>query len=357
MKHILISFIVSFIVNFLIVRLSKNINKLITDHIHEGPQKFHVKPTPRLGGIGIYLAVISISIYSFIFNVETKYLFLMLLISSLPVFISGIYEDITKTLSPKARILLMLIGASLAYFLLDAKVIRIDIPYIDSFISLPLISFLFTVFAIIGLTNAINIIDGFNGLAAGVSIMIFFAIAYVAFYTGDKFILLASFSMIGAILGFFFFNYPYGLIFLGDGGAYFIGFVIAVLSILLVKNHSEVSAWFPVMVSIYPIYETIFSIYRKKFLRKISPMVPDGLHFHMIIYKTIVKKLLGTNNPLYRNPATSPLIWGLNILGVVPAVLFWRNTIALIFFVLLFMFIYTKIYFSIIKSKTPKGAY
>ncbi|GAB6072777.1 glycosyltransferase [Venenivibrio stagnispumantis] len=355
MKHFLISFIISFIINFLIIKLAKRINKLITDHLHHGPQKFHVRPTPRLGGVGIYLAFLFMSLYGFAFNLETKYSFIMLIVSSFLVFLSGILEDITKSLQPKIRLIFMAIGAGLAYFLLDTKIIRLDIPYIDIIIAIPIISFIFTIFAIVGLTNAINIIDGFNGLAGGVSIMIFLAIAYIAYQTNDQFVLLASFVMIGAILGFFVFNYPYGLIFLGDGGAYFIGFVMAVLSILLVKNHNQVSAWFPVMVAIYPIYETLFSIYRRKFLKKTYSMAPDSMHLHSIFYKTIVKKLLGTHNPIYRNPATSPLVWGLNSLGIIPAVFFYNNTPILIISVLIFIFIYTKIYFSIIKSKLPKN--
>lgn len=356
MGYLLISFIVSFVINFLIIKLSKKINKLITDHLHRGPQTFHIRPTPRLGGVGIYLAFIVAALCSFFVNLESKYSFLMLIISSLLVFLSGLWEDITRSLQPKMRLTFMAIGASLAYLLLDAKIVRVDVPYLDAIVSTSLVSFLFTVFAVVGLTNAINIIDGFNGLASGVSIMILLAIAYVAYKTNDQFILLASFAMIGAIIGFFILNYPYGLIFLGDGGAYFIGFVIAVLSVLLVKNHDQVSAWFPVMVSIYPIYETLFSIYRRKFLKNSSPMAPDGLHLHTIFYKTIVKKLLGANNPMYRNPGTSPLIWGLNSLGVIPAVLFYDNTPILIIFSVLFAFTYTKIYFSILRSKLPKKA-
>jgi len=168
-------------------------------------------------------------------------------------------------------------------------------------------------------------------------------------------VLAVSLIMIGAVLGFFIFNYPFGLIFLGDGGAYLIGFTIAVLSILLVKNHPQVSAWFPIAVAVYPIYETLFSIYRRKFLRKVSPTQPDRFHLHTLLYKTIVKKLLGTSNPVYRNPATSPLIWVVNMVGVIPAVLFWDNTPVLVSFILLFAAVYTKIYFSILISKLPKG--
>ncbi len=353
MKHLIVSFIVSFLVNIVIIKLSKKINKLITDYVHLGPQTFHDKPTPRLGGIGLFIAIFCVTIYSFVFKFEEEYLLLMLMLSSMVVFLAGLYEDITKSLSPKIRILLIFIGASLAYFLLGAKIVRLDIPYIDSFISVPLISFLFTTFAIIGLTNAINIIDGFNGLASGVSIMIFIAIASVAFYTQDKFILFASIAMIGAIGGFFIFNYPYGSIFLGDGGAYFIGFVIAVLSVLLVKNHPQVSAWFVITVSIYPIFETLFSMFRRRFYKKSGVDQADSFHLHQLIYKRVVPQIFENikGEKLARNSATSIFLWLLCSLGVIPAVIFWNNTIALVIFAILFCIVYVWVYRRIVKFK------
>ncbi len=353
MKHLILSFIVSFLVNIIVIKLSKKINKLITDYVHLGPQTFHDKPTPRLGGISLFIAFFITNIYTFIFKIGVEYVLLILTISSMIIFLAGLYEDITNSLSPKIRMLLIFIGASLAYFLLGAKIVRLDIPYIDSFVSLPLVSFLFTTFAIVGLTNAINIIDGFNGLASGVSVMIFMAIAAVAFYTGDKFILFASITMIGAILGFFIFNYPYGLIFLGDGGAYFIGFVIAVLSILLVKNHTQVSAWFAIVVSIYPIFETVFSMFRRRFYKKSKVDQADSFHLHQLIYKRVIPQIFNNikDEKLARNSATSIFLWLLCSLGTIPAIIFWNNTIALIVSSIMFCAIYAWFYRRIVKFK------
>lgn len=128
-----------------------------------------------------------------------------------------------------------------------------------------------TALAVAGLANAINIIDGFNGLAAIVATMMFLSLALVAFHVGDVFVLSCALVMAGAILGFFLWNFPGGHIFLGDGGAYLIGFMLGELAVLLTMRHTEVSAWYPVLMFIYPIFETLFSIYRKQFLRGISP--------------------------------------------------------------------------------------
>ncbi|WP_457636412.1 MraY family glycosyltransferase [Persephonella sp.] len=348
----IISFIFSSIVCFFII---KYFPKYFYDPVKGGTQKLHHRPTPRAGGLGIFVGLVFAGLTLTIKGVAYLNYFWLFVVSSFPAFAGGLLEDITKKVGVKKRFVFMLISGVLAVFLLDSIVVRVDIPLVDQLFSFYPFAFVFTVFAVAGLTNAINIIDGFNGLASGVSISIFFAISYVAFVNNDYFVLAVSLIMIGAVLGFFIFNYPFGLIFLGDGGAYLIGFTIAVLSILLVKNHPQVSAWFPIAVAVYPIYETLFSIYRRKFLRKVSPTQPDRFHLHTLLYKTIVKKLLGTSNPVYRNPATSPLIWAVNMVGVIPAVLFWDNTPVLVSFILLFAAVYTKIYFSILRSKLPKG--
>src|SRR5450432_442468 len=121
-----------------------------------------------------------------------------------------------------------------------------------------------TLLCVTGVANAINIIDGFNGLASMCVMMMMLGIAYVAFQTGDEFIASTALIAAGSVLGFFVWNFPAGLIFLGDGGAYFLGFFIAEVSILLVNRNASVSPIFPVLLCAYPIFETIFSIYRKR---------------------------------------------------------------------------------------------
>ncbi|MGC8650975.1 MAG: glycosyltransferase family 4 protein, partial [Hydrogenobaculum sp.] len=305
MKYLIISFIISLLTNLLLIKASKRIAKLITDHLHEGPQKFHKRPTPRLGGVGIFLGFISVCIFIALNKPDISHHFLLFLISSIPVFLAGLLEDITRSIPPRARLILISTSAMLAFFLLKADITRTDISILNNLLHIKIISFLFTMFAIAGLTNAINIIDGFNGLASGVSLMIFIAIGYVAFENKDVLVLNLAMAIVGGIIGFMLLNYPYGLIFLGDGGAYFLGFSIAVLSILLVERNPQVSPWFPVTIAIYPIYETLFSIYRRKFLKNTSPFRPDSMHLHTLLYKTITKKLIKKHDKVYRNPLAS----------------------------------------------------
>lgn len=353
MVKFLLSFVVSFIVNFLIIKLSSRIDKLVTDHLHDGPQKFHDRPTPRIGGVGVFIAF---SLAAYYAQVSENNNYLMLLISSLPVFLFGVLEDVLKKISPKVRLLAAALSALLVYLLLNVYLTRIGIPYLDNIFEIKLIALCFTIFCIAGIANAINIIDGYNGLASVVSMIIFFAIAYVGFKVNDQFVYTVSFIMIGGIAGFFIWNYPFGKIFLGDGGAYFIGFTIAVLSVMLVKNHPQVSPWFPFLVVIYPVFETIFSFYRKKVLKGKSPFKPDGLHFHMLIYKRVVPFVfdININEKLIRNSATSPFLWLICSIGAIPAVIFWENTIVLIIFTIVFCVFYVWLYRGIVRFRVGR---
>ena len=345
LKYALFTAIFTFVVCLLLILLSKRISLFITDHLHNGPQRFHQHPTPRIGGIGLLIALF-LSIPLAKLNGETIYkFFFTLFFVSLPAFLSGLLEDITHKLSPRIRLIGIGISAVFAFWFIDGRVMKVDIAFVDYILSFILFSFLFTVFAIVGLTNAINIIDGFNGLASMISIMILMSIAFVAYKVGDLLITMYCVIFSSAILGFFFLNYPFGFIFLGDGGAYFIGYFISLMSILLTKRNPQVSPWFAVMVNLYPIVETLFSIYRRKFIHNTSFTNPDNLHFHTLVHKIVVKKLLGIKNHLCSNFITSPFLWIFNLFAVVPAMLFWNSTEKLQLCVIFFTFLYISLFF------------
>lgn len=268
----------------------------------------------------------------------------------LPVFLGGLVEDLIKNISPKMRLIFCFISAFLAFFLLDARIVKLDVPLLDNLVQLISISFIITMIAIAGLSNAINIIDGFNGLASGVSIIILTGLAYVAFKVNDIFILFSCLVIIAAIFGFFIWNYPRGCIFLGDCGAYLLGFLIAIMSILLVRRNPQVSAWLPMLLLIYPVWETIFSIYRRKLKQGKSPSIADRLHFHSLVYRRIVRWALGARDAGYitkRNSSTSVYLWGLTLLSFIPAVLLWNNSFLLqlstVSWIILYLWIYRKI--------------
>ena len=357
MVSFVLGFLVSLLITLMIVRYAHLHERFAIDSDLASVQKFHVRPVPRVGGIGILLGLAVAALQLVDHYPAVSHGILALVACGLPAFASGLIEDLTKRVSPSVRLVATMSAAAIAYVALHVAVVRISIPALDFLLSYAAVSFLVTVLAVAALANAINIIDGFNGLASMVALMMFASLAYVAFRLGDAIVLSASLIMMGAMLGFFIWNFPAGLIFLGDGGAYFIGFMLAELAISLVMRHREVSAWYPVLLFVYPIFETCFSIYRKKFVRGMSPGIPDGVHLHMLVYKRLMRWVVGAKTArelTRRNSLTSPYLWLLCLIGVIPATLFWQHTVHLFIFVVVFAATYVWLYVSIVRFRSPK---
>ncbi|MFD1559264.1 glycosyltransferase [Paraburkholderia silviterrae] len=352
-----LGFLVSLLVTLLIVRYAHLHERFSVDSDLAGVQKFHVRPVPRIGGTGILVGLVVAAAQLHFAYPAVSGGILGIVACGMPAFASGLVEDLTKRVSPLARLICTMAAAALAYFVLGIAVTRISVPPLDFLLSYAAISCVITVLAVAALANAINIIDGFNGLASMVAFMMFASLAYVAFQVHDAVVLSASFIMMGAVLGFFIWNFPAGLIFLGDGGAYFIGFMLGELAILLVMRNRDVSAWYPVLLFMYPIFETCFSIYRKKFVRGMSPGIPDGVHLHMLVYKRLMRWAVGARTArelTRRNSLTSPYLWLLCLVAVIPATLFWRHTLHLFCFVVVFALTYVWLYVSIVRFRSPK---
>ncbi|KGD93905.1 glycosyl transferase [Achromobacter sp. RTa] len=357
MLYLLVAFIVSLVFTLLVLRFNAVHGKFTADHDTKGVQKYHDKPVPRIGGVSLVFAMSCIFVLATIREPTLSHEPLTLLAVAMPAFLGGLVEDITKRVRVLQRLALAMISGMAAYYFLGATLTRLDIYGIDWLLQFGPISFVVTAFAIAGAANAINIIDGYNGLAAVVSAMIFAGFSYVAYYLGDRLLLVTCVGMIGAILGFLLWNYPRGLIFLGDGGAYFIGFMIGTVSVLLLARHPYVSAWFPLLLCIYPVFETLFSIYRKKWLRGISPGAPDGVHLHMLIYKRVVRWAVGSRESRHRNQRnsmTSPYLWLLSSMAVIPAVLFWQMPYVLMACAAAFSVTYVLLYRKLVLFRMPR---
>lgn len=354
MSGILLAFFSSFIMTLLIIRTQRLHGQYSADHDLSGPQKFHTLSIPRIGGIAVGLGIFFATILRWT-GKEGQTLEPIFIFCALFPFGIGIAEDITKKIGVKIRLLFISIGAIAATQLLEMPIVRLDIYGLDYFLSIPTIAILFTVFAITGLTNAYNIIDGFNGLASMVAIITLLALGYVAFKVGDFPLIYLSVTMAAALMGFFIWNYPRGLVFLGDGGAYLSGFWIALISILMVSRHKEISPWFALAVNGYPILETLFTIYRRKIHQGKSPGSPDGIHFHTLIYRRILNPAYSkSNHDWYSgNARTAPYLWILTALSVAPAILYPNSTYILIITSILFACFYIWLYQKIVRFSTP----
>jgi UDP-GlcNAc:undecaprenyl-phosphate/decaprenyl-phosphate GlcNAc-1-phosphate transferase len=357
MSVLAVSFLVSFLFTLWVLRYGHWHARFTADSDFSGVQKFHSVAVPRIGGLGIFLGILLALCVRYFENAEVGLFGLLLIAASLPAFISGLTEDLTKRVGVKVRLLATMVSAGLAGYFLNAWLGSVQVLGIDDLmLTYPVIAIAITCFAVGGVANAFNIIDGYNGLSSMVAVIILSGITYVAFQVGDFPIMIAALAMIGALLGFLVFNYPRGLIFLGDGGAYFVGFWIAELSVLLTARHPEVSKWFPLLLCLYPIFETVFTIYRRMAVKRKHPGMPDALHLHQLIYMRIVRPSLGGDAGFSKaqcNALTSPYLWLLASLAVIPAILFWQYHMVLKGFALLFAVTYVWLYWAIVRFKAP----
>jgi len=355
MTSLICAFFISFIVTILVIKTQNIHYELSGDFKLDGPQKMHTKSVPRVGGLGIALGIIGALCLQYQLTGRNFHEF-ALFICCLPVFTAGFIEDLTKKISVRIRLIFAALSAYLAIILLNTLITHIDIPVIDLLLSFTPIAILFSIFAIVGLTNAYNIIDGFNGLSSMVGMITLLSIVCIGIEVDDTLITFLSLMMFASILGFFVWNYPYGLIFLGDCGAYLIGFWISALSILLVSRNTQISPWFALLINAYPIWETLFTVYRRRFHQGKNPGHPDGIHFHSLIFRRVVapKKKQSENKWCSANARTSPSLWLLTSMAVVPAIFFWESTSWLMFFFGFFAFSYGWLYRRIVLFKTPR---
>ena len=361
MTYLILSFLTSALITLMMIRSADRHGRLSADHDFSGPQKFHARAVPRIGGIGIFVALVAgVSWTQWVMPQFGSWLWLMV-VCTLPAFLAGLTEDLTKSVSPRRRLIATCTSAALAAWLLDGVLRETAIWGVDTLMVYPIFAVALTLLVVTGVANSVNIIDGFNGLASMCVLIMLLALAYVSYQVQDAQLMIATLITAGALLGFFVWNYPAGLIFLGDGGAYLVGFILAELNILLITRNSGVSPLFPLLLCAYPIFETIFTMYRRRVLKGVATGLPDGIHLHTLIYRRVVRLALPHEPPLTgkcsrteRNSMTSPYLWLLCLLCVIPALLWWNNTSVLTIFIGLFMVAYVLIYWSIVRFKVPK---
>ena len=256
------------------------------DHA-DSVQAMHVAPTSRLGGAIVFLAFVAVALVSRQVDHDDLEPALMLAIAALPVVVVGLWEDVTRRVRPRYRMLAAIASAVLASFYADGIVPRVDLPLVDYLLEHLWFALPLTWFMVAGSCNAFNLIDGAHGLASGTAIILFAGLALAAGWTQDGETLAQALAMLGALAGFLVWNYPKGRVFLGDAGAYFIGFMYAELSIQLVARNDEFSAWYVILLAGYPIVDTLFAMYRRGVVRHRPLMQPDALHLHSLVYRRI----------------------------------------------------------------------
>jgi len=311
-----------------------------------GVQKLHKTNTPRIGGVAIFLSLffsillLRLEVYKFS-DLGSQFIFFGMFF-----FIIGLVEDLTNRLTAKIRFTLTFSICALYTYASNKFITTIGIDFIDiMLINNSYLAVFFTAFCICGLINAINIIDGLNGLASLTTIICLSALAYISNAVGDLELLLLIILLIVSVMGFFIFNWPFGKIFMGDGGAYFCGFSLAWVSILLVTRNNSVSSFSCLLICIYPVTEVLFTIFRR--LKKLNYLSqPDALHLHTLFYKRLKIK-----NILMKNSCSGLIISMLNIIPCFLGGVFYESLLYCFYFSICFTLFYYFIYTNIINFK------
>ena len=340
-------FLVSLLASLLIVFTQSWHGGLTVDHNH-GVQKVHHSEISRVGGLAIFVALLVVTLgFTSAFSATSASLspqlppltpppltphftplFVAMFISALPAFIAGLVEDMTHRVSPRIRLLAAMASGLLACWLTGYTLNRVDVWGVDALLAWSPIAIVFTAFAVAGVANAINMIDGLNGLASGVMMIAFLALAVIAHLAGDSAIFYICLLSAAAVLGFFVVNFPFGKLFLGDGGAYLLGFWGAWLAVMLPMRNESISVWAPLLVFSYPILETLFSILRRR-RRQYDSFHPDRLHLHSLVYARRFRSFTSRRPKVLQNAFASVPLWGFMLLGSVLAVMFAHSTPAL----------------------------
>ena len=277
---IILSFGVAFLISVLLVPLVGKATKQLGIIAHTNKRTVHHGIIPRTGGYAIYISFIVTAAYFLKTDTQIN----SMLIGGLIIFLTGFYDDI-HDLPPKAKLAGQIIAALVVIFFGGISLKDFTIPLIPTNISY-VIAIIITIFWIIGITNAINLIDGLDGLCAGISMIVLFTIAASSIQGSRNDIASLSVILAGAIGGFLVYNFHPAKIFMGDCGALFIGFMISVISLLGYgyKTSTFFTLSAPIVVLTVPMADTLIAIVRRKVNHKHIDEADRGhLHHQLMI--------------------------------------------------------------------------
>ena len=302
-----LSLLVSALFCLLILATKKWHVRISADAAH-GVQKIHQGLIPRIGGVALYatFAVMVPLLFAFqaVFAQSAAMNLAVYLLATLPVFLAGVIEDFTKIITPSIRLIAACLSGVCGWFL-GIQVNEVELPFIDALLVFAPVSLLLTVIIVAALSNALNMMDGMNGFATGFSIVAFGIFAYFAHHSGDSQLVITCFVIIGALLGFGAFNWPFARLFLGDGGAYMIGVLLAFVAFQLAARSDDITQAFTLVVLVYPAWEIVFSMVRRS-LTKTAMTGADNDHLHARLYHYLCKQ--HQMSPTYANPMTSVIL-------------------------------------------------
>lgn len=338
-KIVLITFLFTAAIIPLMKKIAYHIGALDIPRSEEGKRHIHKKTTPKLGGVGIFLGFL----FGYMLFGEQSIRMNAILIGSFIIILTGIIDDI-KPIRASHKMLGHLVAASVIVFYGG-----ITLDMISAFgfsFNFGVFSPYITILFIVACTNIINLIDGADGLSSGIASIFFLTIGVIGFYQGraGSLVMILTFIMLGSTLGFLLHNFYPAKIFAGDC-ATFMGFIIAIITLLEFKGPALTSFFVPIMILGIPILDTLFAIIRR-LLKGQPPFQADRQHLH--------HQLLGMN---FSQRTTVLVIYGINLLFATASILYTikdpllgKIVYIIIFIIVLWFVLHT----TIISDKTPK---
>ena len=304
------------------------------------PQAFHDLPVTRSGGIAV---IISLSIFFLIYYLLYSEVLYDYIFVSYSVFLIGFLDDLRINVKPFKRLLVMVFLLFMVIYFLPIKILHIEVPFLTSLISNHLFSSIFVLLCFLFVINGANLIDGFNGLLTINLIIINIILTYININNQNLEFSILLISQVIILLSFLLFNFPHAKIFLGDSGAYTMGALTGLNTIITNNLNPKISSFFFCTLLFYLFFEVFFSFFRKLTQKK-SPIYPDDKHLHMLSFYKI-SNIYGKNKGNYINSIIVNFLYlvliipGLYLLNDPQLSRYW-------FFILLliYLIIYSRLY-------------
>ena len=276
-----------FFSKYLLSIFKKSKSNLLADNQFQKLQAFHENSTYRLGGIIIFFLLILVFLYLYF----SRNIFFFEYISFCTLFFFlGLADDLKINIAPKFRLLTMIVFLIALLISNEIYIKKTGIEFLDNLVAIDIFSLMFMCLCFLFIINGSNLIDGFNGLLSIHALIIFIVLFAINLINENNNLIYLLFYFSLLTLIFLKFNFPKAQMFLGDSGAYLIGILIAISVIKTSSLNPLISPFFFCILLFYLFFEVFFSFFRKLFVVRQSPFLPDRRHLHMSLYKLLLKQ-------------------------------------------------------------------
>jgi UDP-N-acetylmuramyl pentapeptide phosphotransferase/UDP-N-acetylglucosamine-1-phosphate transferase len=306
---------------------------------YQAIQRIHLNETPRLGGFIFILSLLGFATQCHLG--EGAAILNLILISLIPALLVALKEDLFHDVEPAVRLLSLLFAGWLFRASYTGPLPNMaEVPFVGKLFLLQGGMSLFYILGMVAVANGMNLMDGVNGLCGAATLSILAALLFLSYKTGDTAMLAVTFSFILLLSPFMLFNFPFGKIFLGDLGAYSLGLILSMLTIILFGRHPELSPYAAVLILIYPLTEIVFTMLRRT-LNGLSVFRPDTLHLHLKLFYFLSPQFG------YKKTANALVMPALSLLWVFPLLaisLTYQKPIFVVIAIVIFVLFYLGLY-------------